>query len=661
MLDIATFIPVQFQDVAFVRLLAQTVHALRVELLFFTGILTLYAMSKKTWRKTKPACKAKLPPRHVAAARTPAPRPNQAVAPASARAAFLEIDSSLASSASRAHVSAKDFTSLIQGTADSAHLKDPAWLLPRLVQLFAKQPKAASAVYRRAIEAGLDLRTVPAPDRDTFIIQTVSCTLRQGMTGEAMDILRDLEAHGLALSSALHASVVKLYTAKHCFRECLQAHEMAASSPGFQVADKAVWSCLVFCAVEAQRYDKCAFFFEELKKCGEPTQKDYWNMIRMGSFQADHKLMLRLIGEMQQKDMEIDNVVYNTTFAACVAADRIDTARELLDAMEAVTGVADVITYNTLIKGYATNGHVDDCFTLYNRMRERGLAPSAVTFGILLDGCINDKQCERAAEVFESMKKEGCAMNTVLCTTLIKGFAREGKVEEAMRVYVQMIADKNSQPDLITYSILMKSNCDAGRLEDALDLLQGMLEIGLTPDEVVFNSLLSGCANRSNVPLAQQLYKDMVACGIRPSNATFSIIIRLYSSSKLLDLAIETLRSEPPKHDVQVEPRLYAQLLQSCVRMRQGKRAIEVYNLMAERSNPNMTLHSSVLATCVKLNMFETGVEILDLIAIKGGRVDAKDAHSMLEVLERKHKTNLAEGCLAAMGRLGIEPPLRRS
>ena len=150
----------------------------------------------------------------------------------------------------------------------------------------------------------------------------------------------------------------------------------------------------------------------------------------------------------------------------------------------------------------------------------------------------------------------------------------------------------------------------------------------------------------------------MVACGIRPSNATFSILMRLYAGAKLFDDALEILRSEPPKHDLEIEPRLFAQLIQSCVRARQGKRAIEVYTLMAERSSPSATLHSSVLGTCVKLNMFETGVELLELIAAaatatgnKGGGccVDARDANSMLEVLERKQKTNAAEAPLTTL------------
>merc|ERR1719408_764770 len=121
---------------------------------------------------------------------------------------------------------------------------------------------------------------------------------------------------------------------------------------------------------------------------------------------------------------------------------------------------------------------------------------------------------------------EGGTMNTVLFTTLIKGFARAGEVDQAMGIYAQMRGERNVTPDLITFSILIKANCDADRLEAALQLLEAMMNLNLRPDEVVFNNLLAGCARQGNVQLGKQLYSDMVASGVRPSNATFSILIR---------------------------------------------------------------------------------------------------------------------------------------
>jgi len=431
-------------------------------------------------------------------------------------------------------------------------------------------------------------------------------------------------------------------------------YDMVAEDKDFVIDDRSVWSCLLFCAVEAKCYQRCSMFFQRLKASGHPSPKDYGNMIRYAASAGANELALTLVKEMREAGVEVDSVVYNTALATCVGADKVDQARELLKEMESVGGVADVITYNTLAKGYAKAGLMDRCFELFEHMRGRGVEPSQVTYGILLDGCINDNRVDCAAEVYDRMIREGCPMNTVLYTTLIKGFARAGQVDQAMRVYRQMRSEGSIPPDLITFSILIKANCDSGHLEAALKLLEAMVNLKLRPDEVIFNNLLGGCVKESDAALAKRLYRDMTAAGISPSNATFSILIRLYAQCKLLDEAVEMLRTEPAAQGVTPEPRLFSQLVLCCLRERQGRRAIEVYRLLLEQSAPTAAAHSGMLGMCVKLNMLDTGVEILSLAAACGGRVDERDASALLEAAVRKRKPQCADACAVAMRRLGF-------
>jgi pentatricopeptide repeat protein len=293
-------------------------------------------------------------------------------------------------------------------------------------------------------------------------------------------------------------------------------------------------------------------------------------------------------------------------------------------------------------------------------LKARGIQPTQVTYGILVDGLINDNKLERASEVVGAMSEDGCAMNTVLGTTLVKGFARAGDVDQAMKIYEQMRTGSNMLPDLITFSILIKAHCDADRLEDSLKLLEEMLQLGLKPDEVVFNNLLTGCAKQGNAELGKRLYSDMIASGVRPSNATFSILIRFFQQCKLVDDAVEMLRTEPKKNKVDPEPRLFLQLIQSCIRERQGRKAVEVYGMMLENCVPTVSAHSSIIGTCVKLNMYDTASEILAKVAEAGGRIDAADAAALLQGAVRKQKSQSASEITASMSKLGlsIDPKL---
>merc|ERR1719159_1176901 len=126
-------------------------------------------------------------------------------------------------------------------------------------------------------------------------------------------------------------------------------------------------------------------------------------------------------------------------------------------------------------------------------MKSNGINSSQVTFGILLDTCINENALDKAARVFDEMVRNGIPMNTVLYTTLIKGFARASQTDKAMEIYEYMRKEKSVEPDLVTFSILIKANCDTGRMEEALRLLEALSELGSQPDEIVFNNLLNGC------------------------------------------------------------------------------------------------------------------------------------------------------------------------
>jgi len=377
-------------------------------------------------------------------------------------------------------------------------------------------------------------------------------------------------------------------------------------------------------------------------------------MVRCASVQGDWELSLSIVKEMQESSCDVDNVTYNTALATCVSGDQVDQARKLLEKMGRVEGIADVITYNTLMKGYAKAGRMEQCFELFEELKARSIAPSQVTYGILLDACINQNQLDKAAEVFNTMTASGCPMNVVLYTTLIKGFARAGEVQQAMRIYDQMRSERSVPPDLITFSILIKANCDAEKLEEALKLLQAMLNLGLRPDEVVFNNLLAGCARQANSELGQRLYADMIASGIRPSNATFSILIRLYHQCKNLEEAVEMLRTEPGKHKVEPEPRLFLQLITACIRERQGRRAVEVYEMFSQRLLPSASAHSTMLTTCIKLNMYDTASEIISIAAARGARIDPQDCAALLEGAMKKRKTKVAADCAATMLKCNI-------
>jgi len=502
---------------------------------------------------------------------------------------------------------------------------------------------------------------LPVAERRNLYVHLVATAIRACQTDAVKKLFADLIRSGIGVEPALLLSTVRLCTSKQLYSECLELFDFVSKGPSFVLTDKHVWSCLLYCAIEEKGQQKCDYFFQRIRECGMPQPKDFGNMIRLYCMQGNWQSSLALIQEMASNDIEVDSVQYNVAMATCVGAGRITEALTLLDSMEQKGSSADVITYNTLMKGYAKAGQIDESIALFERLKEKGLSPSQITYGILLDGCINENQVDRAVQIFADMSKNGCPLNTVLYTLLIKGFARAGDCDQAMNVYGKMQNERAIKPDLITFSILIKAHCDNDRLDQALVLVGDMITSGLKPDEVVFNSLIGGCAKKGDAKLGKQLFADMIASGVRPSNVTFSILVRMYHQSKDLDEAVAVVQTVTKKHNVEAEPRLFLQLIECCVRERQGSRAIEVYKMLSDRTLPTQAMHSRVLSICCKLQMYDTAAEILQIATSTGASVSSVDTNSLLKGAFKKGKTAIVWSCIASMQALGhpVDPEFK--
>lgn len=536
----------------------------------------------------------------------------------------------------------------------------PAQLVKQLTIICRTNLNQALKLYDEAIRCGIDLSQVPMGEVEQLLVELASTSVRAGRGDGVLRFIRQVPIIGESMPATLFSSVVRACAAKRLFKEAVSVYD-AIKKAGLEIDDRALWSTLVFCSVEVGDDQKCFEIFEKFKKLTVPSSKDYANMIRLAAMRNNWKQGLALLREMEKNGQEVDNVVYNTALAACVSAQQMDVAEGLLLEMEKRDGVADCITYNTLMKGYTRSGKLDKCFEIQHKMRSNGVEASQVTFGILLDACINENALDKAAKVFDELQKNGCKMNTVLYTTLIKGFARANQTEKAMEIFESMRKDKSIEPDLVTFSILIKANCDNGRMDVALELLENLVSTGAPPDEIVFNNLLNGCVKQPNVELGRKLFQDMVSAGVKPTSVTFSILLRLYAQCKLFDEAVELLDKMSSEYSIEPEPRLYTQLIQACIRERQGKRAVEVYESMSKHSRPREEAHSAIIDSCLRFNMFETATQFLHVIVDHGGSVSSKDANTMLEAVLRKKRVGSIRATVASMERLRIriEPRLQ--
>merc|ERR1712118_512895 len=93
-------------------------------------------------------------------------------------------------------------------------------------------------------------------------------------------------------------------------------------------------------------------------------------------------------------------------------------------------------------------------------------------------------------------------------------------------------------PNIVTYSTILKGHCQAGDIQLAFATLTDMKRTTrFKPDEIMYNSLLDGCAQSNLFDEGLRLISEMQQDGIPPSNFTLSLVVKLMNRARRLDQA----------------------------------------------------------------------------------------------------------------------------
>lgn len=106
---------------------------------------------------------------------------------------------------------------------------------------------------------------------------------------------------------------------------------------------------------------------------------------------------------------------------------------------------------------------------------------------VMLGKC---KQPEKAREVFQAMITEGCVVNHESYTALLSAYSRSGLLDKAFFLLNHMKNTPDCQPDVQTYSILIKSCLQNFAWDKVQDLLSDMEAQGIQPNTVTYNTLI---------------------------------------------------------------------------------------------------------------------------------------------------------------------------
>ena len=296
----------------------------------------------------------------------------------------------------------------------------------------------------------------------------------------------------------------------------------------------------------------------------------------------------------------------------------------------------DISTINTLLDACSK---LSD-FKNFNRLcellidSENGLSanlPSSniVTFNIILKG-LNLEMCKLDFEergkfckgkvdlIISEINKKGLKPNDITLNTIIDIMIESGNFDSAWKFFDEMENIYNVEPDIYTYSTLLKSiknyEPDLKNIERAFEILK-IVKLsktkGIKPDEILYNCILDTCVKYGKMEQAEVVFSDMKEAQVHPSKITYAILIRGFGNDYKLNRTFEIF-NEMKEKNIQPNEIIYGCLLNACVKSNRIEKACEIYEEIKNEENisMNIVLYSTLIKGYTKNKDFKKAFEI---------------------------------------------------
>ncbi|XP_077224489.1 tetratricopeptide repeat (TPR)-like superfamily protein [Tasmannia lanceolata] len=233
--------------------------------------------------------------------------------------------------------------------------------------------------------------------------------------------------------------------------------------------DKVSWTVMIGGFVKNNRFEEALECFREMQLA--KVEPDYVTVIAVLTACAN----LGALGQglwihrySLKRDLRTNIRLNNSLIDMYSRCGCIGYARQVFDEMPK----RSLVSWNSIIVCFAINGHATDALEHFLLMQKAGFEPDGVSFTGALTAC-----------------------------------SHAGLVNEGLRYYENMTTINCISPTVEHYGCVVDLLSRAGRLEDALHVIESM---SMKPNEVVLGSLLAACRIHGDVGLAERLMGYLV-------------------------------------------------------------------------------------------------------------------------------------------------------
>ncbi|KAJ7958883.1 Pentatricopeptide repeat-containing protein [Quillaja saponaria] len=241
----------------------------------------------------------------------------------------------------------------------------------------------------------------------------------------------------------------------------------------------------------------------------------------------------------------------------------VDEARKLFDGMESI----NLVTWNAMIAGHAQMMNLEkaelsahqsgtEALNLFLKLNRSGMKPDLFTFSSILSVCSNLVALDQGEQIHAQTIKTGFLSDVVVGTALINMYNKCGSIERASKAFIEM-----STRTLISWTSMITGFAQHGQPQQALQLFEDMILVGVRPNQITFVGVLSACSHAGMVNEALSYFEVMQKeYKIKPVMDHYACLIDMFVRLGRLEEAFNLIK----KMDFEPSEFIWSSLIAGC-------------------------------------------------------------------------------------------------
>ena len=349
----------------------------------------------------------------------------------------------------------------------------------------------------------------------------------------------------------------------------------------------------------------------------------------------DINTAIELFEEYKKVTEVKDIILYNNILDALISVNKIGKIEAIMNEIDENDSIkADSITYNILIKGLCRNKEFKSARKFFNKMRAEGFKPNRINYNTLMDLAVKVEEMESALQILEDMQEDEISADGYTYSIILNGLkindsslqliqASLKKIQVVLEesafkldeVFFNSIFDLCAKYDLydfleyfysamktkkvtesgVTYGILLKAYCKVNDYKKAIEILEQMLDSGITINEITYGSVLDACTKSGNMELSLQLYHILKKTQATLSSIVFTTLLSGYIKADKYKEGIDFFNTI--KHHTNLSGMLitYNCALDVLVRMNDMQKAYKLFEEIDSTFKADVVSYSTII------------------------------------------------------------------